>query len=266
MKLNLSPLAIYTIGIMFFIPLVLLGLFWSYMPNNEEAQLYRDNLAKLQVEAGKASAANKRLELAMSLVKAKEQEWDATVLARTPGNSVQAHGINLAVNPFQLSVDTRKFLNNVQQAVNAQVKKGGVTVINGPTVPRIDPNVQASQLLQQVYNFPAIPFPVVIYDLGTVTVQGTYDQIMNNVRAYKTMPHYLAVTDGLRLDGTSPNLTGTYNLTIVGYIRGTNIYPTVPEGTTSAQGGPGSFPGGPGGGRPGGATGGPRAAGMMGAG
>ena len=134
----------------------------------------------------------------------------------------------------------------------------------------VDSSTPANQLLASFFNYPAIPFPVVIFDFGTITVQGTYRQIMDHVRAYKNMPNYLAVTDGLRIDGTSPNLTGTYNLSIVGFIRAKKIAPAVNEGvasgSTGAAGGgfgasgppPGMGPGGigPGGVRGGGGGGG----------
>ena len=68
-------------------------------------------------------------------------------------------------------------------------------------------------------------------------------QIMANVRAYKSMPRYLAVADGLAISGTSPNLTGTYNLSIVGFIRtASSIFPA----DTSAATAPGGAPGAPG--------------------
>jgi hypothetical protein len=127
-------------------------------------------------------------------------------------------------------------------------------------------------VLDAFYNYQSFNFPIVIENLGTIRVQGTYDQIIANVRAYKSMPHYLAVTDGLRIDGTSPYLVGTYQLTVVGFIRGTKIWGAVPEGATTASvgggraglppgmggfGGPGG-PRGPGGmGGPGGGMGGP---------
>jgi hypothetical protein len=65
------------------------------------------------------------------------------------------------------------------------------------------------------------------------------------------MPNYLAVADGLQLSGTTPTMTGTYNLTLVAYIRGTEVAPTVPESTGAVQGGQGPAantpsPGGPG--------------------
>ena len=46
----------------------------------------------------------------------------------------------------------------------------------------------------------------------------------------EAMRNYLATTDGLTISGTSPNLTATYNLVVVGYIRGSEVAPVVPEG------------------------------------
>jgi len=56
----------------------------------------------------------------------------------------------------------------------------------------------------------------------------------------------LAVADGLNLTGTAPILTGTYNLSVVGYIRSNIVYPGVKEGaptTMPAGGGGGGAPG-----------------------
>jgi hypothetical protein len=163
-------------------------------------------------------------------------------------------GINIGVQAWQLTVDSKKFRNNIQRALNAQVRRGGVTVLAAPKVP--EPDDSAATILANYYNYPAIKFPVVIFDLGTVSVRGTYKQIMDNVRSYSTMPRYLVVVDGLRIEGTAPVLTATYNLTLVGYIRGTKIYPPVPEGAASAtnSGGGGGFPGVPSRGGGGGAT------------
>jgi hypothetical protein len=171
------------------------------------------------------------------MIKAKAAEWNAIAATRTPPASIAAGGITLAQNAFQLSEDTRKYRNSVQRAVNAQLRKGGVKVVNGPLIPIPDPNAPANSLLLSFYNYPSAGFPVVIFDLGTVTVQGNYDEIMSHVRAYKNMPRYLAVTDGLRIDGTSPNLTATYNLSIVGYIRSNVVYGQAPEGQSGQAGG-----------------------------
>lgn len=64
------------------------------------------------------------------------------------------------------------------------------------------------------------------------------------------MPNFLAVADGLQITGTSPVLTGTYNLTMVAFIRGDRVFPRVPDGVAAPAGGapgPGGAPGAPGG-------------------
>lgn len=112
--------------------------------------------------------------------------------------------------------------------------------MNGPAVP--PPGDSATSILADYYNYPAIDFPVCIFDLGTVTVTGTAEQIYRNMEAWSDMPEYLAVADGLALNGTAPTLTGTYSLTVVAYIRGTEVSAPVPEG--EGGGGSGGAPGG----------------------
>jgi hypothetical protein len=116
-----------------------------------------------------------------------------------------------------------------------------------------------NEVLRTFYNYPPFAFPVVILDLGQVTVRGTYDQIKANYKAYSKMSRYLAIADGLQLEGTGATLTGTYNLSVVGFIRGKKIAPPIGDaaGAAPAAGGipglpPGVTPfGGPGGPPPG---------------
>jgi len=161
------------------------------------------------------------------------------------------------------------------------VKKGGVRVLSGPTVPGPDANINPNDLVTTYYGMSSYPFPIVVYDLGQVTVQGTYDEIMANYKSWSNMPRFLAQAHQLALTGTSPTLTATYNLEIVGFIPGKEIFPAVPfqgvaaggagggfgggfagggpsraggpPGAGGFPGGPGGFPGGPGAGFPGGA-------------
>jgi len=278
--MKISPLTIYIIGASFFVAIVSFGFFMKYLPNSQEAEMYQQNLEALQAEANKLPKAEKRREEALQMVADTSAKWRQVVATKTPSNNVNTGGISLAVNAWQLSVDTRKFRNNVQRLLNTQLRKGGVEVVNGPYIPGIEDNVRASDILASYYNYPALPFPVVIYDLGQVTVRGTYEQITAHVRAYSSMPQFLAVADGLAITGTSPNLTGTYNLQLVGFIRGNNIFPGLPEGAGGGQGGAqGGMmgmggppmgmmgPGGPGRGAPGmPGGGGPSMSGMQGAG
>jgi hypothetical protein len=111
------------------------------------------------------------------------------------------------------------------------------------------PPETAATVLNDYFNFPqALPFPVVMFDFGTITVRGSYKQISDHMRAWANMPNYLAVTDGLQIQGSAPNpLTATYSLSVVGFIRGKDVFP--PIAGEGAPTGPGGIPA-PGGGRP----------------
>jgi hypothetical protein len=226
--MKLSPITIYILGIAVAFIALSYGFFYQFMPNSKEAQNYADRREELEAEAAKLPKAKQRVEAAVQLVKAKSAQWQAVVAVRTPANNLKDGGINLAVNPYQLAVDTRKYRNSLQQAVNKQVTFGGVKVLQSPTVAGPGADDPVSGLLASFYNYPAVGFPVVVRDLGTITVEGTLEQIYANVRAWRRMPRYLAVADGLRITGTAPLLTGTYNLALVGYIRAKDneIYPS----------------------------------------
>lgn len=261
--MKIGALPILLIGVAVGVIALSWGFFQEWQPNKLETGYWNETRDLRIVEGNKLSRAEDRVETAKEMVNQEAAKWRTVVQAHTPGTSVGSGGINLGVNAWQLTVDTRSFRNNVQRAVNSQLRTSGVTVLNGPTVPFPDENAPA--IVANYFNYPAIQFPVVIFDLGTVTVQGTYSQITSHVRSWSRMRKYLAVADGLALTGTSPNLTGTYNLTIVGYIRGNEIYPAVPEGaapSVSSAGGGAPGGGGPAGG--GAAGGGPAAGGAPG--
>jgi hypothetical protein len=227
--------------------------FWTYVPDMEDAQAQEDYAVQLQTEAKKLPQAAVRRQHAADLVNDTVRKWQAVVATRTVPGSIAAGGINMAVNAWQMTIDVRLFRNSIQRAVNKQVKAGGIKVINAPLIPF--PGTEAAGIVSEYFNYPAIPFPVVIFDLGQITVQGTYPQIKANMAAWSHMPNYLAVADGLALTGTAPILTATYNVTIVGYIHGTVVYPTVreaaaPSGTAPAAGGGGGGTGRPTGGPP----------------
>ncbi len=207
--------------------------FQHKQPNDTLAGFYKSTAEKLDTEIAKKKQAENRLKLSKEMVAERAQKWRETVAWRTPPMNVNDGGIDLDVNSWQLTVDTQRFRNNIQRAVNRQVRKGGVMVEQGPDVPSADLN--APGILANYYNYPALPYPIVIFDLGQIVVRGNYAQITENIRAWSSMPNYLAVADGLVINGTSPNLVGTYNLSIVGYIRGTKIYPAVPEGAGGGQ-------------------------------
>lgn len=197
------------------------GLFQSFIPNNRDAAVYKAWGEKLDAEGAKMGQAVKRVENAKALVKETSDKWQLTVASKTPPASVAAGGIDVSVNPYNLTVDSQTFRNNVQRAVNYQLKKGGVVVLQGPTVPA--PTDDPETILSSYYNYPGTSYPVAIFDLGQVSVRGTFSQISENIRSWSRMPNYLGVADGLVITGTAPNLTATYNVTLVAFVRGKKI-------------------------------------------
>ena len=177
--MKLSPLTVYIVGIciIFAAAMVSLSIF---LPNMEDARNYNEHANLLIKEAGKQTLANKKVENAIRDVTKMEETWQKVVAVKTPPQGLP-NGINLAVNRWQLTNDSVKFRNQIQRAVNAQLRRGGVTVVAGPTIP--PPPSTASQIVEY-YNYPAIKFPVLIFDLGQVTVRGTYSQIVQNVEAW----------------------------------------------------------------------------------
>jgi hypothetical protein len=235
--MKIGPVPIIVFGVAFAIILLTHGFFWHWQPNKQDAETWRNHANALQTQADLMPQAVRRREQAIAMVNERAEAWQNVVAVKTPPQSLAAGGIDMNTHAWQLTVDARRFRDSMQRAVNRQLKVGGVTVINGPLVPF--PTDAAPAIVASYFNYPAIPFPVVIFDLGQVTVQGTYQQITTNVRQWANMPNYLAVADGLTITGTSPILTGTYNLTIVGFIRGGAIFPAVPEFAAPGQQGGG---------------------------
>lgn len=244
--LKLGFVAWLALGISVAVIILSYAYFWKYQPDLEEATDKFAQAQELHDEAEKLPQSQKRQVQAAAAVNATFAKWAALVPTKTPTTSLKQGGIDLAEDPNRLMLDVKIFRDSIQKAVNKQVQAGGVKVINGPTIPL--PPSDPNSVVSGFFNFPAEPFPVVIFDLGQITVQGTYQQIEANMKAWTYMPNYLAVADGLSLTGTSPILTGTYNLSMVGFIRGTVVYPSINAGNLAGGAAPSPNIGGGGGG------------------
>lgn len=225
------------------ISLVILSyaVFMWWIPKTSYAASLDDYTSKLKTEADKLPAAKKKLEKAQEEVQKKAAEWQAVVADKTPPASLAGGGIDLSVNPYQLTVDARKFRDSVQRAVNAQLKKGGVTVVAAPSIP--EPTDDPGTILADFFNYPAARFPVCIFELGQVTVRGTYAQISSHMASWSSMPNYLATAGGLTLTGTSPDLTANYSLVVLAFLRGDEMSVSVPSGGAAAGGTGAGMPG-----------------------
>lgn len=239
--MKLSPLSIFLLGLMVALIALGYGYFQEWGPNMADKKVYDDYAAALEAEANKMPQAKKRVEDAKTAVKEVSDRWQNTVAGKTPPSTVSAGGINLEVNRYDLTVHAQMFRDNMQRAVNWQAKAGGVTVLQGPQIPA--PSEDPSDVMASYFNYPAMGHPVAVFDLGQIQVRGTFDQIATNIRSWSNMPNYLAVADGLVITGTSPSLVGTYNLTLVAFIRGKHVSPQIPTGAAAPAGGvPNSLP------------------------
>ena len=253
------------VGIFLGLTVLSYGYFQHYQPDMVEAKFANDYANDLENEARKDRAAQERIEKAKEKVRLIAEQWNQILADKNPSGDL---GIDLEVNPYQLAVNAPDFRNRVQRAVNRQLLVGGVTVVQGPFIPA---PANDTGVLQSYFNYNRLPFPVVVFELGAVTVSGTFEQIATNIQAWSNMPDYFAVADGLTITGTSPDLTATYNVVIVGFLPGgvsaplASLAAAAPAPATTGFGfgtaGPGAAPGIPGGGGPAVPGGGPAAAG-----
>lgn len=203
-----------------------------------------------------------RVRKALEKVHQAQVQWKQIAATRTPSMG----RINLAVNRWQLTVNARRWHPTVERDLRRWILRSGVRVIApvqdgqiGPFVPY--PTENPNELVEFYFNYPALPFPVCVWDLGEITVEGTFDQILNHVRSWSRIPGYVACARGLAITGTGSRLKGTYNLIVVAFINTPSIYGgtgdrgAVPDLSTAASGGegtgtaarpaPGAGPGGP---------------------
>jgi hypothetical protein len=225
--MKFRPLSIILMGLAIFVVGISYGYFTYYTPNEAEARYYNKYADDLQAVANQLSNAEARVHLATKLVNQSRQDWAAIVATRTPSDRVATGGIDLGVSAWQLAADGRTYRNNVQREINKQLQVGGVKLPNGG--PLIQPLGDTQDQVLASLNYPSYAFPVAIFQLNGITVEGTYDQIMANYKAWGRMPNYIAMPDGLLLSGTSPDLRGTYNVIIVGFIKAKGIFPPQPD-------------------------------------
>lgn len=253
--MKFRPISILLLGFAVAIIALSYGFFFHWMPNMEEKRAYEEYKTQLDDVISKEKQAVKRVVEARSQVEQSMSKWSGVVATRTPSTTVATGGIDLGVTAWQLPVDGRSYRNTVQRMINKQLQVGGVKLPNGG--PFIAPMGENQAEVLASLNYPAYAFPVAIFELAGITVQGTFDQIMANYNAWGHVQHYIAMPDALTLNGTSPLLTGTYNVIIVGFIRAKDIFPPAPDavlaggaagGANPGGGAFGGFPGGPGGG------------------
>jgi hypothetical protein len=166
-------------------------------------------------------------------------------------------------------IDVSNLITGMRQLWNEQIK------VLGPKIEKFLRQDKSVQIVQASIALPPPPTDpnlvnqkVFVYDLGNITVVGTFRDILNHVTRWNSFDR-LMMADGLTLAGNSPRLAGTYNLRCFVFTHGTDKPGSQIPAATAGQGGGFSGGGFPGGGFPGGRGGGfgpPGGAAMMGGG
>jgi len=225
--MNVSATSIRVAYISFSFTLMSFVYFMHYAPSTETLSQYENYINQLELQRMRLPAAKKRIKKTLDEIKTTSDKWESIIKLKTPPLSLIDGGIDLSVNRWQLTVNARKFRDNAQELINNHMKSRNIKVISGPLIPT--PTSEASKIVEDYFNYPAIPFPVVIFDLGEISVQGNTEQIESHIKSWNNLPRFMALTHNLKLSGTSPKILATYDLSIIGYIRGNEISSYVPE-------------------------------------
>jgi hypothetical protein len=204
---KLNALTFFIVGVVL-MAMIFFGFFFlKIKPENEEIGYYADKSLELDgiISADSQSRAVERVRNAMQQVRDAEVAWKQVTTWRTPA----AGTFNMTPNRWQLVVNARRWHSKAEADLNRWVRRNGVTMVTPPRLLVPYPTDQPNDLVQYYFNYPALPFPVAIWDLGTITVQGTWEQIMQNVRSWSTIPGYIASVRGLSITGTGSRLQGT---------------------------------------------------------
>lgn len=214
---KLSALSFVVIGVVLMLMIVTGFYFLKIQKDLAEVNMLAEKSEELNGIISKPTqdAAVERVREAMNMVRDAEVQWKQITTWRTPSVGT----LNMTPNRWQLVVNTRRWHGKAENDINRWARRGGVTVVNPARILVPYPTDQPNELVQFYFNFPALPFPVAIWDLGTVTVQGTFDQIMQNVRSWSLIPGYIVSVRGLSVAGTGSRLLGTYALTAVVYVN-----------------------------------------------
>ncbi|MEZ5163344.1 MAG: hypothetical protein R2688_06250 [Fimbriimonadaceae bacterium] len=215
--MKLSAITWIIVGLSIFLASIGFAFFQYWKPNTEEAKNYKAWQGQLEAEGAKLPAAKARFEKAQEKVMEQNDAWNQIVLRKTPTEGFFAGGVDLATNRYDMTHLVRKFRNEVQRDVNNQMRRGGVLVVQGPTVPT--PPDDPAGVVSGYFNYPAAGTPVAIFDLGQVTIRGTWSQISANIQAWSEMPNYLAVADGLSISHFVA-FDRDHNVTVVAFLQG----------------------------------------------
>jgi hypothetical protein len=221
--------------------------FLSIQPNSQALAIQQKHNADLQGVVAKMPMAEKRVQDAKDEQALVTRGWADYIIRKSPPTST----INLAQNRWKISTQYQTFITKLTLDVTNHIRKTGVTIQKGPGVPPTtdNPNI----LISDVFHFgKGLSYPCAVYPFKGIEVRGTFDKILKHFESWNKFPNYIALADGLKLSGTSPNLVGTYDLTVLVFPRGDSINGEQvnwlgDSGQDQSGGGFAGGPGGPGG-------------------
>lgn len=198
-------------------------------PTLQNIKYHEENIALLEQKVAQISRAQQLVQQARQRVE--QANRDLAVIDRTK-MPVTTYDVSDRLKAWMQYPD---MIREIAKKLEAWPAKTGVQrlyrVVMPP--PPNDPN--------------ALPALVWVYSLGAVQVRASsFEGLLNHVRKWNDIPNLVVLVDGLTIAGMSPELVGSYTLTVFVYPRnGDKPGPNVPS---SPQAGAGGAPGGLGGG------------------
>jgi hypothetical protein len=191
--------------------------FLMIKPDSAALDLQNQRNEELQAVVDSRSRAQERVDTANEEQRKVMREWARYIARKSPPKST----INLDQDRWRLTTQFRTFRTKLSDDLASFMRKSGVEVLAPPTVPDFGDN--PNKLVTDYFHYGTLKFPCAVLSCGTVSVRGTFERILRHVERWNDLPNYIALADGLTLQGTSPNLIGTYNLLVIVYPRGEHI-------------------------------------------
>ncbi|MDW8106739.1 MAG: hypothetical protein RMK45_04570 [Armatimonadota bacterium] len=237
---GLSMFAKVSIGLTLTIVVAAAIFLLGIRPALQNIAYYRENIQQLEAKVAQIPRAQRLVQRAQERVRQAERD-----LARIERTKMPKNTIDLS-DRLKAWMQYPDMVREIGIKLRVWPERTGVQrlyEVNLPPPPN-DPN--------------AIPTLALVFPIGQVQVRAaSFESLLNHVRKWNEVPNLVVLVDGLAIQGMSPELYGSYTLTVFVYPRlskgqvGPNV-PSSPQqatGTTPALGGFGAgvgMPGGPG--------------------
>ncbi len=232
--MNLSMFAKVAIGLVLTIDVAAAIFLLGIRPTLQNIAYHEANIQQLEQKVAMIPRAQALVQRAEQKVKEAEQQLAMIDRTKMPKNTIDLS------DRLKAWMGWQNMVREIGKKLEAWPEKTGVQRLYNVALPGPpnDPN--------------AINTIALVFPMGTVQVRASsFEGLLNHVRKWNEVPNLVVLVDGLSIQGMSPNLIGTYTMTVIVYPRnGDKAGPPVPS-TPGAGGGGMGMPGGFGGGPPG---------------